>query len=110
MNTTWIPYDYDHPEANPRPPLDHWVWVYSDDKYGVTMAARPGYVHWIHVTGDDDLHVTHWAPVDPPEPPPSEYTPFQPTPFTTTPLPPGCTGECDIMNHPDEGCTCPHPD
>lgn len=62
--------------ADALPPIAKEVWAY-DDEEGV-IAATYGRFGWDHIYGDDDglrysklCRVTHWMPIDKPDPPPS---------------------------------------
>ena len=63
----WIPYNHEDKDANPLPKGYAIVWIYDEYYSGVTLGYWDGY--WRHHSGSDDIGVTHWMPLEYPEPP-----------------------------------------
>jgi hypothetical protein len=67
--TEWHRFDYgDKPATAPKD--DQMVWVRETDyERGVTVGVFDGFTFRMLPSGTDDCYVTHWAPMDRPEPP-----------------------------------------
>jgi len=70
MTVAWHPFDYDH-KAETKPPKGEdagLFWIMEQQEQGVTLGYWDG-ITWCHWTGSDDVDVSHWAPIEIPEPP-----------------------------------------
>lgn len=64
----WRPYGRERKtETTPDAHYD-LVWINEAFYHGVTMGYFDGFT-WCTFAGSDDCHVTHWAPIEYPEPP-----------------------------------------
>lgn len=68
MIVEWRAYDYTDKAGTAPGTAYETVWIYDAFGLGVTTAHWAG--QWETTAGNDDLMVTHWAPMEMPEPPP----------------------------------------
>lgn len=64
----WHEFDYDRRDET-KPPDDKPVWIHDAYYHGVAIGFYDRGGWWVHLSGSDDLHVTHWAPLEPPPAP-----------------------------------------
>lgn len=65
----WTQYNREDKENTAPKDLDKLVWVYETYcEEGVGLGYFDGFTFRL-ANGSDDCHVTHWAPIEMPEPP-----------------------------------------
>jgi hypothetical protein len=67
MKVEWREYDSEN-SPNTRPSLNTSVWVIEWFYYGVTIGYHNGRT-FLTADGSDDCEITHWAPIEYPDPP-----------------------------------------
>lgn len=70
-NIEWRPFDYDNRKktAPPKELHDELVWIHEEHYHGVTLGYYDHGGWWCTWTGSDDCSVSHWAPLEKPDPP-----------------------------------------